>query len=348
MKFSVTDIENFKRCRRKWHLTSISDNRLGLEPMMSESVALDLGTLFHKTMADWITDFSLDPSFLFLGHANTRMTECIANYTAIVGCAPSDEELDKLFEAIDLGKTMVENYKNYHKIPLPKHMTYKAPEQAVEILMPGTEHDCEVCYGRGNYQQTIINPDGSIASSIEIICETCNGTGIVYHYLTCTFDGLLQDMRDNVYVLEHKTYATTPNINVLKRTDQFCGYLWVANQVGKELGWKVAGLAYDGVLKRKTPPRGKTVDDMFIRKVLDRSDTAMEHWQTQAAQCMNEMAVMPTDIYDGVLYPHIPFQGCWDCKVKKICDAVDEGEDWQYIAKTGYVRRKVQVGTGPV
>lgn len=350
VQFSVTDIENYKRCRRKWHLTSISQNRLALTSRLPTSAALDLGTLQHKTLATWITDFDLDPIGIFMGHSSDRMKECIANYKETVGCAPNDEELDPLYEAIDLGRAMISNYKEYHKIPLPKNMTYMSPEQGVTIPMPGTEHPCDNCEGTGEIaileliELTVIKIKNEYTLQE---CPKCGGRGYLLHELTCTFDGLIQDVRDNVYILEHKTYATTPNLYWLKRNDQFVGYLWAANYIGKHVGWNVKGLAYDGMLKKAKPPRNKTMADLFIRLVLDRTEHEMEMWHKQAAVCMNEMAQLPFEL-GPELWPNRRWEGCYDCGVEKLCTMIDLGEDWEATAKRNYTKRKIEESVGPV
>jgi hypothetical protein len=63
------------------------------------------------------------------------------------------------------------------------------------------------------------------------------------HYLKARLDALAQDRRDNLYVVERKTYSNRPDLNLLQVSDQFIGYIWCAQQL--DVG-PVIGLAYDG------------------------------------------------------------------------------------------------------
>jgi hypothetical protein len=320
--FSVTERATYKRCRRKWHLSS--QNRRNLQPSTSVSKSLDLGALVHKSLASWLVEPTADLSNLFLKHASDRLEELKQNYRAVTGGAnPSNEELGPLLDIFELGHDMMANYQEYHGSPVPKRMRFCSPEQEVVVPIPGTQHPCETCIGNGKFNF--------------IDCTACAGTGLVPHYLRGTLDGLLQDGQDRLYVLEHKTYGRRPNQDMLDTNDQFLAYLWVVRELN--IG-KVAGVAYDGMWKRSKPPRGSTMDDLFTRTILSRARAELDEFGVDLAKEANEMAGDPP------IYTNRRWEGCYDCSYEKLCRAMSCGEDVGHIERTQYVERKPESSLG--
>ena len=112
--------------------------------------------------------------------------------------------------------------------------------------------------------------------------------------------------------------------------DQFLAYLWILRALN--IG-PVGGLAYDGAWKRKDPPRGSTLEDLFLRLRLNRSDRELDNFGIQLAIQANEMASNPP------IYMNRKWDGCWDCDLVEPCIAKLRGEDYQFILQSRYTQR---------
>lgn len=359
--FSVTEVESFLRCRRNWNITSF--NRWSLSHGGPGNINLDLGSLVHRALADWTvhriiippseadvdafgedavprildmpSSWSLGPaplSELFGVHTAMRIHRLEQKYKARVGVKPGKNELATIYEAHELGSAMMENYEAYHGSPLPKHMKFVSPEQEVAVPVKGTEHDCPVCKGKG----AIIRTD--IQARRE--CPDCNGTGKQYHWLKGTLDALVLDIKDRLFIIEHKTYGARPNAASLARNWQFTAYIWLLTQL--DMG-PVGGLCYDGMWKRKVPPKGKTMEDMFIRHIEHRNNTQLQKFEYHLVTKLNEMAripqvPIPTDHPD--LWTTVPWKGCFDCTVSDLCTAMERGENPKYTIENFYEPRE--------
>jgi hypothetical protein len=224
---------------------------------------------------------------------------------------------------------MVRNYHNQWGSPLPDGFTMVAPEQTCVIPIPGTKHVCPTCWyddGKAKFN-TLVDPNDPSKP-----CPTCKGEGFEWHYLEGTLDGLIADQYSRVYVLERKTYGQRPKLEVLNMQDQFLAYLWILRTLG--LG-EVGGLAYDGAWKRKEPPRGSALNDLFLRIRLNRSPRELDNFQVQLAAQVNEMASNPA------IYVNRRWDGCWDCDFVEPCVAMMRGDDYKFMLTAKYTHRPV-------
>lgn len=337
MLTSITDIETYMRCRRRWNLQSSS--RGNLMPVGMKKPALELGTLIHAALAEWTTKPELNPTKVFLSLSAIRLKQIEEEYLELVGAPISDDELVPFYDSIELGQAMVTNYKAHWKTPLDKNFTFAKPEQEVIVNIPGTEHYCESCLLR---QRT----SGVIATlySDEVVCNAyadcveCNGTGTVYHKLRAILDGLLRSKRGTYVILERKTFDPryAPTEEYLDNNFQFTGYTWVVRQLN--LDGPVAGIAYDGLRKQKAPGRtGKatSLSDLFVRRVITFTPYQLDEWGRNLAVIVNEMA----SLSDKQMYPHRRWEGCRDCGFEKLCASMSRGEDVNTLIRLNYVQR---------
>lgn len=335
--FSVTDRGTFRRCRRMWDYSSNARQNLarigpGAEP-------LELGSLIHRALAAWILDPKANLEMLFLHETNKRIDEVKEDYLFVVGAPISEDELGPLLDVVPLGQAMMKNYQDFHKKPLPDNMTFAAAEQEILIPVPGTEHNCPDCWSPIIVD---VKVDSILKSySGNKYCETCKGTGILYHYLSMTLDGLIQEDSSGLYVVEHKTYSQKPQKHELERNDQFTGYVWGSTQL--KIG-PVIGVAYDGMWKKATIPNRRsksdppyTMDDMFLRITIPKMPEQIAIWGANLTKEINEMA------NDPAIYPNIPALGCTGlngCSFMDLCDAELRGEDTAGILANRYTQRK--------
>lgn len=324
MKISVTDLGTYERCRRQWDLSS--NIRRNLTGVGAGPAALELGSLIHRAQGGWLLEPTRKLVEIFNEQAADRVAEIEIKYQEVVGATISDEELAPVLDNIELGRAMCVNYEIQYKTPVPRFMKFAAAEQEIVVDIPGTEHPCEDCNGNGGKKL------------YAKICESCNNTGVLYHQLTMTLDGLLQDDKDRLYVLERKTISPrfVPTYETLSMNAQFGRYAWGVRQVAQHFnaGGQVAGIVYDGMIKRATPARGKTLDDLFIRKMIPKMPEELDEIGRRLAEEVNEIAAGPP------LYPTVPWQGCFDCSFTDVCLIMMQGNDPEFLIKSKYTQRE--------
>lgn len=140
MIVTVTERELFLRCRRKWDFGSM--NRQGIERILT-SPSLNAGTVMHKALADWLLDSDKDPVELVLHYADEEITKVKTRYTEHIGVPPTDDELSKLYESINMCISIASNYRTKWGCPVPNGFNVVQPEQKVEVPIPNTEHYLE-------------------------------------------------------------------------------------------------------------------------------------------------------------------------------------------------------------
>lgn len=338
--FSVTDRGTFRRCRRMWDYSS--NARQNLTRIGAGSEPLELGGLIHRALAEWVVHPKEKLQTLFYQETNKRLDEIRQSYLESVGASISEEELAPIYEVVTLGAAMMQNYQEHWGSPIPDNMQFASAEQSVEVPVPGTEHPCPDCFGTGLVKKLNNNPENH--SLLVNKCFKCDGLGVSFHYLSATLDGMLQDKRGRLYVLEHKTYGNRPKMIDLTMMDQFTGYAWILCKLN--IG-PVAGVAYDGMWKREVPPRPvrkglplATLSDLFIRVVLPKNEETILEWGEQLTKEINEMA------NDPEIYPNVPWMGCGDCSFRDVCNMQLRGEDPSHLIKTSFIQRQVIRGGG--
>lgn len=328
MIVSVTERQVFKRCRRRWDYASFS--RQSLSPVVN-APALDLGTLIHSTLADWTQDPQLNPNEIYTAHSTTLLGEIIQSYTERVGCKPSTSELQKTLEAVSLGYSMIENYMEYWRTPLPPGFTLVENEQTLTVPIPNTLHctcvlaTCKCthyCIDECLCIPTFLGSNDPLAT----ICSCMSS-----HHLEATFDGIMADEHGQLFIIERKTFSRHPSIDELDRNDQFLAYMWALQQgftsISSSARPEVVGVAYDGLWKREKPPTGKKLTDLFLRRILLRNRAELKEFGTLLALEVQDMSDQ-----NVLIYKNVPvLGGCWDCNFKSLCDAQSRGENLNYI-----------------
>lgn len=330
MIISVTEIETYHRCPRKWCLTSL--NTLKLVSKVNINSALDLGTLVHKSLAYWLSNPNDDLEIIFNDLAMKKMWQFLEFYKEVNGFRASSLELDVLTRITQLGMGMMRNYQEHYKHPLPAKYEFVAPEQEIVVEIPGTEHPCRDCNASGTHIVAINNK--------LVKCPTCDGTGIAHHYLKVTLDGLVVDIADKLFILEHKTYGKRPDIYHLSRNHQFLGYISALHQI--ETPDNIGGLLYDGIWKRDELPKGKKLKDLFLRTVLLRSPAEVEQWWIHTARTAFEMEAQSRDFHHPSNYPVIPWNGCDNCGVQSICDSLNKKENVDALIRSNFTQREIE------
>jgi hypothetical protein len=324
MIFSVTEIDTYQRCRRKWDLSSL--NRQGQTSIWPQMNTLGLGSLFHMAGEAWIkepdTDFEL--------HFHNQATIFYKNLMVVCDARnykQSDQQDQSYWEAVTLGKAMARNYQAYWKTPLPADYVLVRPEQQFVVPIPDTEHcGCKEAVSCCNHNA----------------CTVSQCQHLEAHYLEGTLDAVIADSQGRLFPYERKTFAAHPNIKHLNRTPQFVKYTWILTQAVKHWGMsnEVAGFLYDGIWKRAEPPKTgqykDSTDSLFLRHY-------MQHTQERLDECERELATVTKEMAD----PNTPIthtipavKGCIDClDMMDLCDRISDEQDTTLMLRTLYTKR---------
>lgn len=319
MRISTTERQTKERCLRKWDLESW--NRQALVPIVN-SVALDFGTIWHATQAQWTRNLDVNPLDIYAEVSSAHLIAQVTRYQERIGCNPSKDELRPIIDAINTGKEMLLRYQQHWHTPLPPGFTLIENELTLIQDIPGTEHctcepvqiqcehDCGECIGQPY--------DNCYQYTEQDIGWKCPCIG--FHQLECTFDGVMADANGDLFIIERKTYSRTPNLEELNNNDQFLAYMWA---LSKKLP-NVVGVAYDGALKNTRKP----LDESFLRRILLRSEDELLSFEEQLTYQALDMARLNEYPYNHpALYPVVPpVMGCqrWECSKIDLCHAMSK------------------------
>lgn len=299
-------------------------------PMVPHT-ALSLGSFVHAALAAWHEDSSRHPKVTFLEAARDERIRIAEAYREQNGYSIEESKLSKIDDAITLGYSMIENYAERWHSPLPPRFKLIAPEQMVIMPIPGTEHTEEYLWVPNDANSLSIDNAG------RLVKFTYDEPRM--HYLKGKLDAIIQDEQTGgLYVLERKTYALRPREEVLRSTDQFVAYQWLLTMLN--LGYEVAGVAYDGLWKRAAVP--KTVDgragvlnDLFCRMKIEHPPEVLaefeEFLKLEVLYMANNPPLYTNRTSDGSCF--------WGCGSQELCAAMTRGEDTDYVLRTEYTRK---------
>ncbi len=261
----------------------------------------------------------------------------IVYYTDQVGTAPNEAELAAFDDAHSVVSTLATRYfaKYGEDNPLGPNFEYVAVEQTCAVPIPGT--------------------DGTF---------------------TFTLDGIARHKTTNeLWIVEHKTYSSKPDMDRLSTDHQITAYAWGAAAI---LGRPIAGFLYDGMSK-KVPSQPallksgrlseaftETIDYQSYREAiaahgLDVNDYRdilarlqardqeaqspfFTRWkipvdQSQIDSFAGYIADIYTDMVDSPrIYPNFRFDGCWDCGSRDLCKAIQFGDDVEWVKRNFYMQ----------
>ena len=324
MDISVSDILSFKRCPRKWDLTSY--NRQALVPVGQEAKHFYIGTAIHRALEAQARGH--DPNAALQGYWS---------------------EVEQKGETDEADWNMV----------------------------------CEVLhhyFARYGWHQPL-KPYEYVAVELSFRCAIPDARD---GFLIGTFDGIVTDGA-RVWIVDHKTYQRTPDLEVQEYNEQFIAYQWAFYQV---FGHLPNGVIYDGIRKKapKVPAvlksgkglsrdlrgtayhayldaihaNGFSVDDykdelyeLSVRDSLEQNDfftrwfiktnpRMLEVFEQQLPFVYNTMLGTGTDATKPLYaYPVFNnYDGCFDCPVRPICYAMQRGENVEYVTRTAFTRGK--------
>lgn len=319
MKISVTGRGTFKRCAQQYHYYRVEQ----LTPIVTNTAFLT-GRLHDETLEQWTLDPTINTDDALMENAKRALLSAVTTYKEQTGFNFTTSELQPYWDSVEMARAMMRMYTDYWKSPLPEGYTSIEAQQTIIRPIPGCEHErCKDCY-----HGAIL----SVHNDVTGVCSECNGTGYVTHELEGKLDGVIRkDSNNALFVREIKTYGSRPTDDTLSNNDQFLAYLWLLGGIVPPT--QIAGVAYDGMWKRDHVPKGRQLDDLFLRTILTRSQHEIDMFEKQ-------LAIEARVMYNATPYTNRRWEGCYDCGYKKICDAHWKGDDEDYIRKTFYTIRQ--------
>lgn len=321
MIFSVIEIETFKRCRRKWDFQS--DNRQNLESRRL-AAPLVVGSAVHETLAAKTDNPDASITQVYAEKAEAALDKATESHDDVDDATP-------IFKGIAVGLKMMEAYDKFYPTPLPSHYKPIRTEQRMVVAIPNTEHwECN--------NHHCFNYDAAFPAD-----RSCPYCGLVLtwqpHYLRGTVDTLVQDERNGlIYVLERKTYGNRPKVEKLQDDTQMIAYEWILSML---FGFEnVGGTLYDGIWKRDYTSeyfrKKYKLSDLFFRHLFIHPREQLEEYAYFLPAIVNEMATCTA----AELYYNRRWEGCYDCGMKELCDAISRGEEYEYIRDEYYTQRR--------
>jgi hypothetical protein len=334
---SISDVSSFLRCRRAWDISS--PNRQALRKAGMPAAALHVGTGVHLGLAemtrgnDWraaVKEWHTDAS-----------DEFVAGYLARVGCAPSSDELKPYIESLNLVVALLERYQARYRPNLfgSDKLSALYVEQPFKVEIPGTLRE----------------------------------------YFVGTWDAIVEDAATGeLWIVEHKSFTKKPNLTDLQFSPQFSAYVWAAKEVfgNRVAGVLYDGIAKkvptgpellkSGKLSRAFNDStdymtyidalnfyGLDFDDYadILARFKDRDDRPENPYWTRYqirltdTQVKNTAGMIDAAHYEMtrehlLIYPTFRYEGCFDCQVRDLCHAEQNGEDVQWLKDNLYVRNE--------
>ena len=346
MIISISDMRVFNRCRRMWDLSS--PNRQGLSRPMSTRGYFLLGTVVHSALdlianGQYTTAQEVVPKLV-----SKEIIRAIESYRGVVGCSPTPQELNQFVEDVPLIHTMLDGYVARYGLdqPLGSDLFYVESEMTFEVPLrnPRTNRPSRKAKLRG------------------------------------TLDGVaLERSTGDYWIVEHKTYSRKTHQSNLMLDDQFRAYVWAFEQFThiKPKGVLYDGLLKKEPVKPTLLKSGRlslkdidTTAHLFEQTILEHDlDLSDEKYQAHLQKLRQEEQSLDgtfytrrflrfpetqDDLVSTLWYAHEemsrkrlnvyytrPWNGCFDCNVKSICDLMSQGvsphnEKSTYLRESNY------------
>lgn len=318
MRFSVTEIEGYKYCKRLGQFTSFNGQGMGnlLPPNYFTT-----GTIWHDGHHRWL----LEPEKIFtqcmLEAIKDQVEKVEARYEARLGFKMLKDESTYLWNSCEELPFMAENYQRVWKTPLPEGYHLVAPEQTIIVKIPGSQHELEL-----TVDALIQHEDADYLLIIERktykarprLIKLQKNNQFLRYMVGCRLAGL-GDVRGIGYDGAWKRKGPTRKDMTLE--DMFTRTTILRKPY--EIANEVAAIAYDINEMANDPYYCNTKENPFY---ID-PDVARK---------------FPNEIWFHPSYYVNPLMGCSNCSIQDLCEAYREGNDWVSIYETRYGPREKQ------
>jgi hypothetical protein len=344
-KLSTTERQEFKECRRRWDLASLS--RQGLEPKRP-AIALWFGTGIHYALEHFYNGSTNDPGQVFADWAVKEILRISESQGGLW-----DEQVKELEQMRDLGIHMLRNYVDWAKVADYHDSTGFA----------------EVLYTEVEFQMPILDEHGRPMRFVDA------GGQVWEVHLVGRFDMVVRDFLGRHWLLDHKTSKDKLDPEILILDDQMTVYLWAAQHV---FDIEFEGALYN-VLRKKLPTvpkvlasgkslsKDKSIDttaEVYAQAVMDNGfdlhdyDDILERLNNKPntffqreriRRNQHELAMagymLQMEGIDMLNAPFIYTNPTWDCKWKcdfrDLCKAMNRNDDVEWLLNAMFQKRPV-------
>lgn len=229
---SVTERGGFRSCRRRWFIETI-DNWTPKAPTW----ALEFGTGIHSALeayyaiaAGWFNTAEEDPLDTVLAELEHWYKVQEKEQAKLLGPLWTDAAKDELWALRNLGRTMLTNYAEFSG-----DLAYNDPWEIVAIEGKGADNALMLDPVYPNAAPFI--REGRIL--VPIVHPRTKRRLPGSPYLSARID-LLVRRRKNLWVVDHKTTASSPSDRGIDFEDQITGYSYVV--------WRLTSLVVRGTM----------------------------------------------------------------------------------------------------
>ena len=303
-----TEVQEFRNCQRKWYLSS--HNGLNLEPVQKPA-KLRIGSIWHKALEGLYK--GEDPWEWMKESYNEELEESRENLGDGFFEQEFQESLEKEWELLESLLSAYLVWRNNEADPADSEMEFLNVERRLLVPLLSPED----------------HPTGAwIAAKLDIIL---------------LYNGM-------VYSMDHKTSgksARVDNPDHLPLDLQMGLQLLTLRELQRYKGKthpKIAGALYN--MARKQKPGPKVSAPIFHRSEILRSDYELQKLKEE----LYKDYVRMSNIKEGELFPMEeprimsynpqPWGFCaWGCDFRYVCEAINKGEDWQFLLENNYKPR---------
>lgn len=340
-RVSTTERQEFKECRRRWDMSSMS--RQALEPKRP-ATALWFGHGIHKGLEVHYSGGDGLQSFrIWADEEIERMREASNGLW--------DDQITELEESIALGEGILEGYIQWASV-------------ADNTVQQGFKF---VHFTEREFIVPIKDPQGLIATFIDARGQKWA------MFLVGRLDLIVEDFFERLWVMDHKTSKDKLDTETLTLDDQMTCYLWAAQEI---FGKAFEG-AYYNVLRKKLPvvpkvlvsgkalSQDKSIDTTYevyyneiIKQGFNPDDykgilaTLQEKPNTfyqrekvrrNQAEIRNAGAWLYYEAIDMLNDPFLYTNPTWNCKWKcdyrEICKAMNRNDDVTFMLENMFQKR---------
>jgi hypothetical protein len=363
MMISITELLDYMRCHRQWDI--VSPNRQGLTRKGIPQTALHIGSAVHHGIAAPV--FGDDPLEAMEQWFQAERVRIGQEYAQLVGAAMGTAEILRLEESHQLARGLVAHYFERYTEDSIRPFRYIAAELSFrvpltingeEIFLVGT------CDGLAEDPNTgdiwlVENKTYSQKPDLRYLKVDFQMRGYIWAMQTLLgiqlrgvlYNGLNKKLPKKPRVLANGTLSkewleTTATVYEQALVEHH-GENWREVLVHPTKGMKVSsnegcitGHEFYGEFLHRLKERDEgDTSPFFTRHKIPFSQASIRAWSQTMHQVMTEIASIEREEKEGSrppLYPNFRWEGCWDCQVADLCTALEEGDDYDYLAEQFY------------
>jgi hypothetical protein len=348
LKVSVTELQEAMRCWTAWDFESA--NRQSLVRKGKPATALWMGSAMHAALGAQI--MGEDPDAALHAYVEKLRKETAEEYLRKVGAPMSAQEWVEFDDSVQLCCKVIDNYFAYYgKTPYDGkkggHPTLRPIASEITFMIPWpidlANSVYDAVYLVGTIDALFLDPyDNLVAGDHKTFSQKADPRDLQLDhqfmgYAVCL--EILTGIRVD-HFLYNGINKKVPGVPaVLKGAGPTKGRLSKAmidttahtyRQAIIDNGEDPSDEYYSGHLARLLE-RDTFNNVFFKRHYLDVYPSATQAWLENTTKLLTMMA------NDPVITFNRPWQGCWDCNVRDLCDAKLKGQDVTWLANEDYV-----------